>query len=86
MDRFAANQGAALVQSDPIRVLQAVIVGISFLGAGTIVHARGSAVEGPHDRGVGLLERRLGTNSAPDQTRVADKKPARMQSVPPGSS
>jgi len=46
MDRFAANQGAALVQSDPIRVLQAVIVGISFLGAGTIVHARGSAVEG----------------------------------------
>ncbi|TWT47881.1 putative Mg(2+) transport ATPase [Thalassoglobus neptunius] len=31
---------------DPIRVIQAIIVGISFLGAGTIVHNRGEEVEG----------------------------------------
>ena len=35
-----------LVQADPIRVIQAIIVGISFLGAGTIVHDRGANVEG----------------------------------------
>jgi putative Mg2+ transporter-C (MgtC) family protein len=46
LTRFAAEQGAALVEGDPIRVMQAVIVGISFLGAGTIVHAQGRAVEG----------------------------------------
>lgn len=47
LERFAAEQGAALVQADPIRVLQAVVVGISFLGAGTIVHQRGAGgVEG----------------------------------------
>ena len=32
--------------SDPIRVIQAIIVGISFLGAGTIVHHHGDQVEG----------------------------------------
>jgi len=46
MDRFTAEQGTSLIQSDPIRVLQAVVVGISFLGAGTIVHQRGAGVEG----------------------------------------
>jgi len=29
-------------QVDPLRVVQGVIIGIGFLGAGTIVHARGS--------------------------------------------
>jgi putative Mg2+ transporter-C (MgtC) family protein len=46
IDRFVAQQGERLVEADPIRVLQAVIVGISFLGAGTIVHSRGAEVEG----------------------------------------
>lgn len=46
MERFAQTQGTDVVQSDPVRILQAVIVGISFLGAGTIVHGRGPGVEG----------------------------------------
>jgi putative Mg2+ transporter-C (MgtC) family protein len=46
MERFASVQGEAVVQSDPVRILQAVIVGISFLGAGTIVQGRGLGVEG----------------------------------------
>lgn len=46
LDRFAAGQGAGLVRSDPIRVLEAVIVGISFLGAGTIIQQRRAEVEG----------------------------------------
>ena len=34
------------VRTDPIRIVQAIVVGISFLGAGTIVHERGARVEG----------------------------------------
>jgi len=35
-----------VLKADPIRALQAVIVGISFLGAGTIVHQKGVGIEG----------------------------------------
>jgi putative Mg2+ transporter-C (MgtC) family protein len=36
-----------LIRTDPIRVMEAVIVGISFLGAGTIIkHTREGSVEG----------------------------------------
>jgi len=36
-----------LLQSDPIRIMEAVITGVSFLGAGTIIRHRGSQeVEG----------------------------------------
>lgn len=38
---------AAAVRTDPIRVVEAVITGVSFLGAGTIIQLRGSGrVEG----------------------------------------
>lgn len=35
-----------IVRADPIRVIQAIVVGISFLGAGTIIHRGGQGVEG----------------------------------------
>jgi putative Mg2+ transporter-C (MgtC) family protein len=35
-----------MVSADPIRIIQAIIVGISFLGTGTIIHERGARVEG----------------------------------------
>jgi len=44
-ERFAGEQGAARVAADPLRVMEAIVVGISFLGAGTIVQA-GPRVEG----------------------------------------
>ncbi|MCA9133821.1 MAG: MgtC/SapB family protein [Planctomycetales bacterium] len=34
------------VSVDPNRIVQAIVVGISFLGAGTIIHERGQQVEG----------------------------------------
>lgn len=34
------------VRSDPIRIIQAIVVGISFLGAGTIIHRAGRNVQG----------------------------------------
>ena len=40
--RFNVDLGTGLVRSDPIRIIQAVITGISFLGAGTILRHKGS--------------------------------------------
>ena len=45
VERFAAEFGG-VVRADPIRVIEAIVVGISFLGAGTIVRDRGERVEG----------------------------------------
>jgi putative Mg2+ transporter-C (MgtC) family protein len=45
--RFDVALGRELVQSDPIRIIGAVITGVSFLGAGTIIRHRGkNQVEG----------------------------------------
>ena len=42
-----AQLGSGLVRSDPIRIIEAVVTGVSFLGAGTIVlHKREQQVEG----------------------------------------
>ena len=71
VDRFAADQGEALVDADPIRVLQAVIVGISFLGAGTIVHARGEEVEGLTTAASVLLTAAIGMTVALGRVELA---------------
>jgi putative Mg2+ transporter-C (MgtC) family protein len=34
---FDAGLGGSLVRSDPVRIIQAVVTGVSFLGAGTIL-------------------------------------------------
>jgi len=42
-----AKLGSEVVQSDPVRIIEAVVTGVSFLGAGTIVlRRRGNQVEG----------------------------------------
>jgi putative Mg2+ transporter-C (MgtC) family protein len=47
IQRFNVDLGTGLVRSDPILIIQAVITGISFLGAGTILrHAGSDHVEG----------------------------------------
>ena len=44
---FQVVLGKQLVQTDPIRIMEAVITGVSFLGAGTIIRSRnGERVEG----------------------------------------
>jgi putative Mg2+ transporter-C (MgtC) family protein len=44
---FRVELGQQVVQSDPIRIMEAVITGVSFLGAGTIIRHRGTnQVEG----------------------------------------
>lgn len=45
--QFSLGLGDQLVRTDPIRVIEAIITGVSFLGAGTIIRrASGSSVEG----------------------------------------
>lgn len=46
VDQFQRTGQRNVYESDPIRVLQAIVVGISFLGTGTIIHDRRDGVEG----------------------------------------
>jgi putative Mg2+ transporter-C (MgtC) family protein len=47
VERFGVGLGVDLVRSDPVRIIEAVVTGISFLGAGTIILRRGKQqVEG----------------------------------------
>ncbi|SRR6056297_1846663 len=46
VDQFDRTSGWDLYEADPIRILQAIVVGISFLGTGTIIHDRRDGVEG----------------------------------------
>ncbi len=43
---FQGIEGASDLTADPIRVIQAIVIGISFLGAGTIIHSTEHGVEG----------------------------------------
>jgi putative Mg2+ transporter-C (MgtC) family protein len=44
--RYREIIGADVVRTDPIRVVQTIITGISFIGAGTIMRHKKGAVEG----------------------------------------
>ena len=45
--QFHVDLGDSVVRTDPIRIMQAVITGVSFLGAGTILrHGAAGGVEG----------------------------------------
>jgi putative Mg2+ transporter-C (MgtC) family protein len=47
VEHFALDIGGEFIRSDPVRIFQAIITGVSFLGAGTILRQRGSdQVEG----------------------------------------
>ncbi|MCA9224491.1 MAG: MgtC/SapB family protein, partial [Planctomycetales bacterium] len=46
IDKYHLDAPVAGLSADPIRIVQAIVIGISFLGAGTIVHQSGERVEG----------------------------------------
>lgn len=46
MTRLVTSEGHDVIQGDPIRLIQAVVAGVAFLGAGTIVRAGKGQVEG----------------------------------------
>ena len=43
---FQQVEGSRTIDADPIRLIQAIVIGISFLGAGTIFHQGNVRVEG----------------------------------------
>lgn len=44
--QFQTFEADSLIRSDPIRIFEAIVVGISFLGAGTIFRRQDDTVEG----------------------------------------
>lgn len=68
VERFQADLGGGLIRSDPIRILEAVIAGISFLGAGTIIRGQhGGHVEGLTTAASMLFIAAIGTAVALDR-------------------
>lgn len=47
VEHFAVDVDSQLMRSDPVRIIEAVITGVAFLGAGTILrHPSGARIEG----------------------------------------
>src|SRR5919106_645443 len=60
LERFNAAGEGSLIRADPIRIIEAVITGVSFLGAGTIFRRGGEQVEGLTTAATLLLSGALG--------------------------
>ncbi|WP_231603227.1 MgtC/SapB family protein [Neorhodopirellula pilleata] len=71
VDQFQRNESRDLLQTDPIRVLQAIVVGISFLGAGTIVHEKHEGVEGLTTAATIYLTAGIGVATAVERVTLA---------------
>jgi putative Mg2+ transporter-C (MgtC) family protein len=72
IQRFAAEGADGASRLDPIRLLEAVITGVSFLGAGTILRSdRGKRVQGLTTAASLLLTAAMGASVALGQVGVA---------------
>jgi putative Mg2+ transporter-C (MgtC) family protein len=71
VNHFQALEPDSMLSADPIRVLQAIVVGISFLGAGTIVHQKGEQVEGLTTAASIFLTAGIGVATAVERTALA---------------
>lgn len=69
---FDTSAGEPLIRSDPLRIVQAIITGISFLGAGTIIRRHGMEhVEGLTTAATILLSSAMGISVAVNQIVLA---------------
>ena len=69
--QFQRSQPNSDLASDPIRILQAIVVGISFLGAGTIVDQKSDGVEGLTTAATIYLTAGIGVAIAVERTVLA---------------
>lgn len=61
----ACEAGHGVIQADPIRIMQAIILGVSFLGAGTIIREeQGARIEGLTTAATVLLTATIGMATA----------------------
>jgi putative Mg2+ transporter-C (MgtC) family protein len=69
---FDAEAPSGLIRSDPIRIVEAIITGVSFLGAGTIFRrGRSDHVEGLTTAATLLMSAAVGISVALDQIPLA---------------
>ncbi len=71
VNQFQQQEADSLLNTDPIRILQAIVVGISFLGAGTIVHQEHVGVEGLTTAATIYLTSGIGVATAVDRVGLA---------------
>ncbi|HNP84445.1 MAG TPA: MgtC/SapB family protein [Nitrospira sp.] len=71
IDQFQEQETSSVLSTDPIRVLQAIVVGISFLGAGTIVHDSKEGVAGLTTAATIYLTAGIGVAVAVDRMALA---------------
>lgn len=71
IDAFDDRETLGVLAADPLRVVQAIVIGISFLGAGTIVHQGGTYVEGLTTAASIFLTAGIGVAVAVGQTWLA---------------
>lgn len=70
VEAFARDARGA-INADPIRVMQSIVIGISFLGAGTIIHQGKERVEGLTTAASVFLTAGIGIAVAVDQIWLA---------------
>lgn len=68
---FARHFPVGSYRADPVRVMQAIVIGVSFLGAGTIFRRDGGQVEGLTTAATILLAAGVGLGCALDHYVVA---------------
>ena len=71
VNQFQQQEADSLLNTDPIRILQAIVVGISFLGAGTIVHQEHVGLEGLTTAATIYLTAGIGVATAVDRIGLA---------------
>ncbi|TWU44404.1 putative Mg(2+) transport ATPase [Novipirellula aureliae] len=71
VNQFQQQEVDSLLSVDPIRTLQAIVVGISFLGAGTIIHQKDEGVEGLTTAATIFLTAGIGVATAVGQVSLA---------------
>jgi putative Mg2+ transporter-C (MgtC) family protein len=72
IEQFTRDIGGNPIRSDPIRIMQAVVTGVSFIGAGTIIRDRSKQrVEGLTTAASLLFAAAVGTSVALEQFIVA---------------
>lgn len=81
VEGFRRHGEATVLAADPLRVIQAIVVGVSFLGAGTIIQPGGERVEGLTTAASILLTAALGLAVALGQILLAFLLTAGMLAV-----
>jgi putative Mg2+ transporter-C (MgtC) family protein len=72
VDHFVGETAPAVLRADPIRVVEAIVTGVAFLGAGTIFrHRNGKVVEGLTTAASLLLVAAIGISVALQQLLLA---------------